>query len=73
MNVKAIPYTPKGKGQSVTFTEMASRNLNVSSNRDTSLTPPGNKLKNNMNKHIVSDSKTRLAKKKTQYASLKEI
>ncbi|CAB4427890.1 unnamed protein product [Rhizophagus irregularis] len=47
LNAKAVPYTPKGKGRTVTFAEMASRNLDVGSNRDTSLTPPSNRQKNN--------------------------
>ncbi|CAB4496011.1 unnamed protein product [Rhizophagus irregularis] len=53
---------------------MASRNLDVSSNYDISLTPPGNRpKKNNVTKCITSDSKTQPAKKKQQHATPKEI
>ncbi|POG66166.1 hypothetical protein GLOIN_2v1780935 [Rhizophagus irregularis DAOM 181602=DAOM 197198] len=37
---KDIPYNPKEKGCTVTFAEMASKNLDVGNNRNTSLTPP---------------------------------
>ncbi|CAB4422512.1 unnamed protein product [Rhizophagus irregularis] len=75
LNAKAIPYTPKGKGRTVTFAEMASRNLDVGSNRDTSPSPPGNrlKMKNSEIKRKVSDSKAQPAKKKQQHAPPKEI
>ncbi|CAB4404109.1 unnamed protein product [Rhizophagus irregularis] len=61
LNAKAVPYIPKGKGRTVTFAEIASRNLNAGSNRNTS---PGNRSKNNEIKRKASDSKTLLAKKK---------
>ncbi|CAB5383285.1 unnamed protein product [Rhizophagus irregularis] len=64
LNAKATPYTPKGKGCNVTFTEMASRNLDIGSNHDTSLTSPGNRQKINVTKHLTSDSKAQPAKKK---------
>ncbi|CAB4426698.1 unnamed protein product [Rhizophagus irregularis] len=73
LNAKATPYTPKGKGRTVTFAEMASRNLDVSSNRDTSLTPPSNRATNYEIKRKASDSKAQLAKKKQQRAPPKEI
>ncbi|PKB99960.1 hypothetical protein RhiirA5_428905 [Rhizophagus irregularis] len=53
---------------------MASRNLDVSSNYDVSLTPPGNRpKKNNVTKCTTSDSKTQPVKKKQQYATPKKI
>ncbi|GBC13175.1 hypothetical protein GLOIN_2v1762074 [Rhizophagus irregularis DAOM 181602=DAOM 197198] len=73
LNAKAIPYTPKGKGRTITFAEMASRNLDADSNRDTSLTPPGNRPKNNEIKRKMSNSQAQLAKKKQQHTSPKEI
>uniref|UniRef100_U9UTI3 Uncharacterized protein n=1 Tax=Rhizophagus irregularis (strain DAOM 181602 / DAOM 197198 / MUCL 43194) TaxID=747089 RepID=U9UTI3_RHIID len=73
LNAKATPYIPKGKGHTVTFAEMASRNLDTSSNCDTFLTPPGNRQKVNMTKHSASNSKTQLAKNKQQHAPPKEI
>ncbi|PKC67138.1 hypothetical protein RhiirA1_510458 [Rhizophagus irregularis] len=57
LNTKAIPYTPKGKGHTVTFAEIVSRNLDVGSNHDTSPTPSSNRLKMNVTKRIVSDIK----------------
>ncbi|UZO28264.1 uncharacterized protein OCT59_021798 [Rhizophagus irregularis] len=59
LNVKTIPYTPKGKRRTVTFAEMAFRNLDVSSNHNTFLTPPGNRQKVNVTKRSASDSKER--------------
>ncbi|CAB4382628.1 unnamed protein product [Rhizophagus irregularis] len=74
LNAKATPYTPKEKGHStITFAEMAFGKLDVGSNRDISLTPPSNKLKNNATKHTASDSKAQLAKKKQQHVPPKEI
>ncbi|EXX76696.1 hypothetical protein RirG_030740 [Rhizophagus irregularis DAOM 197198w] len=64
LNVKTIPYTPKGKRRTVTFAEMAFRNLDVSSNHNTFLTPPGNRQKVNVTKRSASDSKVQPAKKK---------
>ncbi|CAB4426038.1 unnamed protein product [Rhizophagus irregularis] len=57
LNVKARPYTLKGKGRTVTFAEITSRNLNVGSNCDTFLTPPSNRQKINVTKRMVFDSK----------------
>ncbi|EXX60826.1 hypothetical protein RirG_176410 [Rhizophagus irregularis DAOM 197198w] len=73
LNTKAIPYTPKGKGHTVTFAEIVSRNLDVGSNHDTSPTPSSNRLKMNVTKRIVSDSKAQPVKKKQQRAFPKEI
>ncbi|CAB4415115.1 unnamed protein product [Rhizophagus irregularis] len=73
LNAKATSYIPKGKGRNVTFAEMASRNLDAGSNRDTSPTPPSNWQKNNVTKRIASDSKAQPAKKKQQRAPPKEI
>ncbi|CAB4444737.1 unnamed protein product [Rhizophagus irregularis] len=39
LNAKAISYTLKGKGCTVTFAEMASRNLDIGSEHDTFLYP----------------------------------
>ncbi|PKC01899.1 hypothetical protein RhiirA5_426007 [Rhizophagus irregularis] len=72
LNAKATPYTLKGKGRTVTFAEMASRNLDAGSNCDTSPSPPGNRSKNNETKRKASDSKAQSAKKK-QHAPIKEI
>ncbi|PKY30290.1 hypothetical protein RhiirB3_447304 [Rhizophagus irregularis] len=73
LNAKAIPYTSKEKGRTVTFAEMASRNLDAGSNRDTSPIPPDNRSKNNEIKRKASDSKAQPAKKKQQHAPSKEI
>ncbi|POG57672.1 hypothetical protein GLOIN_2v1791484 [Rhizophagus irregularis DAOM 181602=DAOM 197198] len=82
LNAKAISYTLKGKGHTVVFgikyiqiyLKMASRNLDISSNYDVSLTPPGNRpKKNNVTKCTTSDSKTQPVKKKQQYATPKKI
>ncbi|CAB4434701.1 unnamed protein product [Rhizophagus irregularis] len=73
LNAKATPYTPRGKGRTVTFAEMASRNLDVGSNCDTSPTPPSNRQKVNETKRKASDSKAQSAKKKQQRAPPKEI
>ncbi|CAB4433911.1 unnamed protein product [Rhizophagus irregularis] len=74
LNVKAISYIPKEKEHTVTFAEMAFRNLDVSSNYDASLTPPGNRpKKNNTTKCMASNSKAQPVKKKQQYTTPKEI
>ncbi|CAB4430144.1 unnamed protein product [Rhizophagus irregularis] len=73
LNAKATPYTPKGKGHTVTFAEMASRNTDTDSNRNTSPTPPSNRQKINEIKRKASDSKAQPATKKQQRAPLKEI
>lgn len=65
LNAKAIPIFWKKKDwRTVMFTEKASRNLDVGSNCDTSLTPSGNRSKNNVTKRTASDSKAQPAKKK---------
>ncbi|CAB4446988.1 unnamed protein product, partial [Rhizophagus irregularis] len=73
LNAKATPYTPKGKGRTVTFAEMVSRNLDAGSNRDSSPTPPSNRSMKNATKRTASDSKAQPAKKKQQLAPPKEI
>ncbi|CAB4373646.1 unnamed protein product [Rhizophagus irregularis] len=73
LNVKAVPYIPKGKGHIVIFAEIASRNLDVGSTCDISSTPSGNRQKINVNKRTASDSKAQPTKKKQQCASPKEI
>ncbi|CAB4378037.1 unnamed protein product [Rhizophagus irregularis] len=64
LNIKAILYILKEKEHTITFAEMACRNLDVSSERDIFPTPPGNRQKINSTKCTASDSKIYPAKKK---------
>lgn len=64
LNVKAILYTPKEKGWTITFAEITFKNLDVGSNYDTSSISSNNRQKINMTKHTASDSKAQLVKKK---------
>ncbi|PKC04770.1 hypothetical protein RhiirA5_421802 [Rhizophagus irregularis] len=57
LNAKAIPYIPKEKGCTITFAEMAFRNLDVGSNHNTFLTSFSNRQKNNVTKHTTSEKK----------------
>ncbi|PKK59351.1 hypothetical protein RhiirC2_794949 [Rhizophagus irregularis] len=57
LNAKVELYTSKEKKWTVTFAKMVFRNIDVNSNCDIFLIPFGNRLKNNANKYMASDSK----------------